>query len=134
MAMSVTNDPLDATIGLEALCSDGSAQEINYKLRLRIAALLQLSEEEYDPIKVFDTVRNIYKYRSAVIHGKGKLDKVREITSEASPPIPTISKAIEYLREILKVLIHNPEYLDTEKLDEELLLEKLSSRGKSEIE
>jgi hypothetical protein len=117
---------LDATIGLEALCSDGSAQEIVYKLRLRVAALLQLLEEDgYSPTEVFNTVKRIYDYRSAVVHGKGSADKNREIQIGAKPKIPTVSKATEYLRKVLEALITYPEYLDTKKLDEELVLAKL---------
>lgn len=67
---------LDSTIALEALFSDGGNQEITHKLAMRAAALSKLDENFGDsPIEVFNNVKKIYGYRSAIIHGSKDLEK-----------------------------------------------------------
>jgi hypothetical protein len=64
---------LDATIGLEALLSDDERQEMTHKLAMRIAILSKLSSKfPHSPTEVLKTVKSIYSYRSAVVHGSTK--------------------------------------------------------------
>ncbi|MBN3507684.1 hypothetical protein JYB55_02385 [Mycolicibacterium septicum] len=68
-AMMRTDDEdrtLDATIGIEALLLDDSA-ELKYRMAMRAAAALC---DEYKPDAIFDLTRKIYDHRSAIAHGK----------------------------------------------------------------
>ncbi|MCP4177780.1 MAG: hypothetical protein GY756_08445, partial [bacterium] len=61
---------IDATIALEVLLSDGSHQEMTHKLSLRVAALSKLTNSMQEkPNEVFENVKKIYAYRSAIVHG-----------------------------------------------------------------
>lgn len=119
---------LDATIGLESLLVSGERTEITHKLALRMAALSSLTPNpESDPIKVFRDIKDIYAFRSGVAHGGGSPVKKREITIKTGQTIPTVKAAIDYLRMALAVLLEHPQYLKASRIDEELLLSKLST-------
>jgi hypothetical protein len=115
---------LDATIAMEALLSDDERQEMTHKLALRMAALLSLSKSgQQTPVEVFRAVKQIYRYRSAVVHGSAKTTDKREIATSDKEKIPTVTLAINYLRMAINILIDNPQYLKASKIDEELILE-----------
>lgn len=117
---------LDATIGLESLLVSGERTEITHKLGLRMAALTSLtSYSESEPAKVFRDIKDIYAFRSGVAHGGGAPIKKREIAINTGQTIPTVKVAIDYLRLALAVLLEHPVYLQTSRIDEELLLAKL---------
>ena len=59
---------IDAAIGMEALLSD-SNEEMTHKLAMRIAALSTLDSVKSDPTQVMKEVKDVYKFRSAVVHG-----------------------------------------------------------------
>jgi hypothetical protein len=66
-----TNDEdrtLDATIGVEALLLDDSA-ELKYRMALRAAAALF---DEYRPEAIFELARRVYDHRSEIAHGSVK--------------------------------------------------------------
>jgi hypothetical protein len=70
-AMLRTNDEdrtLDATIGVEALLLDDSA-ELKYRMALRAAAALF---DEYRPEAIFELARRVYDHRSEIAHGSVK--------------------------------------------------------------
>ena len=114
---------LDATIALEALVGGDERQEITHKLALRIAALSRLSNMIDEPASdVFRAIKQIYAYRSAVVHGSTKASKKQEITIPNKAPIRAVVLATNYLRMIMKVLIEHPQYLKPDKIDEKLLL------------
>jgi hypothetical protein len=116
---------LDATIGLESLLSDDNRQEMTHKLAMRMGALAKLENaSEKNPSQVFNEIKQIYSYRSALVHGSSKTDKSREIVMSDSSKIPTSTLAIEYLRMAIKVLIENPKYRKPENIDKFLLLGK----------
>jgi len=114
---------LDATIGLEALLSHDSQQEMTHKLAMRVGALTKILEAfSKSPHQVFRELKKIYGYRSAVVHGSTKAHKKREIVSGDNRRIPASSLAIDYLRIVLRILIDHPQYRKPAKIDEELLL------------
>lgn len=114
---------LDATIGLETLLSDDNRQEMTHKLAMRIGALAKLSDfPSKSPYQVFQDIKDIYSYRSAIVHGSTKAVKKREIISVTNEHTPASSMAIEYLRFTLDTLIKNAKYRDPKKIDEDLLL------------
>lgn len=115
---------LDATIAMEALMTDGEHGELTHKLALRMAALLKLSTEvNMDTIEIFKAVKQIYAYRSSVVHGSTKASSKREIKLPSGEPIPTLELAIKLIQASIQVLIDNPKYLNAKKIDEELLLQ-----------
>ncbi len=121
---------LDILIALETLLCDGDRGEITHKLSLRIAKLLDLFTEEYDPVVVFDSMKKIYAYRSAVVHGSSTLNSKREIKlPNIAKPISTISLANDYLRSTLKILTKNPKYLDPKEIDKLLIKNTLPNNG-----
>jgi len=115
---------LDATIAMEALLSDDERQEMTHKLALRIAALSSLTNFRAEtPIQVFKAVKQIYAYRSKIVHGSTKTHKGREIAITPTQKIPTVQLAIDYLRMLITILIDHPEYLRPARIDEDLLLD-----------
>lgn len=114
---------LDATIGLEALLSDDNRQEMTHKLAMRVGALIKLAKSpQKSPYEVFQDVKKIYGYRSAVVHGSTDAHKRREIVSSDNRRIPVTPLAVDYLRMALHALIEYPQYRQPAKIDEELLL------------
>ncbi|HEY0071605.1 MAG TPA: hypothetical protein VGE04_16695 [Chloroflexia bacterium] len=116
---------LDATIGMEALLSNDS-QEVIHKLSLRMAALAPLSRAVMPaPVQVFRAMKKIYSYRSKVAHGNAPGTKEQSITIEGIGELPTLHAAVMFLRMALSVLLEKQQYLQPEKIDEELLLGKM---------
>jgi len=109
---------LDILIALEALLCDGDKGEITHKLSMRIARLLGTFTDDYESIAVFESMKKIYAFRSAVVHGSSAIESKREIKiPDIHTPIRTISLASDYLRATLKVMIDNPLYLNPKEID-----------------
>ena len=53
---------------LEALYNEGNT-DISYKLALRAAFLISLTNSSYQPDKIFDNIKTAYNERSKLIHG-----------------------------------------------------------------
>jgi len=114
---------LDATIGLEALLSDGEPQEITHKLALRAAALSRLwPHATRSPAQVFREIKKIYAHRSAIVHGSSRPDRTREIKLPDERRVDATDLAVEYLRMALHVLAVNERLRDPRAIDAELLL------------
>jgi len=113
---------LDIIIALETLLSDSEKGEITHKLSLRISKLLSDFDKKYDPINVFDSVKKIYAFRSKIVHGSSKVVTQKEIRIPNNPePIKIVLLANDYLRDVIKILLFHPEFLDSKKIDELLL-------------
>lgn len=113
---------LDIIIALETLLSDNEKSELTHKLALRISKLISVFNSNYNALEVFELVKKIYEFRSAVVHGSHKTASKREIKiKSASKPIKTIAIANEYLREVIGILLDNPKYLDPKEIDKLLL-------------
>jgi hypothetical protein len=115
---------IDLIIALELLLSDGESSEITYKLSMRLTALIcKYNKGKYDAAEVFNNVKKIYNFRSAVVHGSAdRAQKGREIKLPDDTSVPTIELAKLYLREILKIVIADPRHLEAKTND--LLLVK----------
>lgn len=112
---------LDATIGMEALLSDGGTQEMTHKLALRMAALSHLTSGSLTSLEVLHGIKKVYNYRSAIVHGN--LDQqTREISLVNGKRVLAGELATDLLRLAISALIQHPRYLDASKIDEELLL------------
>jgi hypothetical protein len=119
---------LDATIGLESLLVGGERNEITHKLALRMAALSTLDNNiRREAVDVFRDIKEIYKFRSAVAHGSSKSSQKREIAIKEGEAIPIVAAAINYLRIALGIILDHPEYRNPTRIDEVLLLDKISS-------
>ncbi|MEH7038591.1 hypothetical protein [Bacillus pseudomycoides] len=115
---------IDIVIGLESLLSDNEKGEITYKLSLRAAYLLQFSSLEDSKLDVFNNMKAIYAYRSAIVHGQNqsKLERKRYIKNVEGNKKLVLEVAESYLKECIKVLIHKPEFLDATVIDKKLIL------------
>lgn len=114
---------LDATIALEALLSDDGNQEMTHKLAMRVGAISKLSANfSKSTQEAFRDIKEIYSYRSAIVHGSKNVDKKKLITVNAEHKVEAHALAVEYLRMLLKVLLENPVYRDPKKIDSDILL------------
>ncbi|PFX51355.1 hypothetical protein COL31_16170 [Bacillus pseudomycoides] len=115
---------IDIVIGLESLLSDKEKGEITYKLSLRAAYLLQFSSLGDSKLDVFNNMKAIYAYRSAIVHGQNQknLERRRYIENVEGDKKLVLEVAEIYLKECIKVLIHKPEFLDATVIDKKLIL------------
>ena len=109
---------IDAMIAMEALLSDG-AQEMTHKVALRLAALYKILDPSRSE-QVFKELKDVYRFRSKIVHGEASLDKHREIDRNGAK-IPAVDVAVEHLRNAFTVLIKHPTLLDPKKIDAFLL-------------
>jgi hypothetical protein len=114
---------VDAAIGMEALLSD-SNEEMTHKLAMRVAALSTL-EGRSDPVEIMRDVKQIYGFRSSIVHGDmNKIEKRREVV-KAGNKISTAALALSTLGMVLRALARNPAYLaDVTAIDKDMLLGK----------
>jgi len=109
---------IDLVIALEILLSDNEKSEITYKLALRITTLLSKFQSGADETgTIFNNVKKIYEYRSAVAHGSHKAGQKREIKLPDETTVKAVLLAKEYLREILKIILDQPQYLSSKEID-----------------
>jgi hypothetical protein len=113
---------LDITIALEALLGDDAKSEMTHKLAMRMAALTKLAPFGTETVEgVFKLVKEIYNYRSSVVHGSKKAPKKRTISMHGSVEVPLIESGLKLLRHAIRVLTKSPEFLDPTRLDRYLL-------------
>lgn len=113
---------IDIIIALELLLCDNEKSEITHRLSLRLAKLFSMFIENVDPIFVFENVKKIYDYRSAIVHGNTKINTKREIKLHTeNKPIKTVTLANDYLREIILILLKHPEYIDPKNIDKKMI-------------
>jgi hypothetical protein len=114
---------IDVMIAIEALLSDDTSQEITHKLALRIAVLSKFDTMVKEtPNVIFEQIKKIYSFRSAVVHGSSSANKKKEIKLSTKEVVPAVKKGIEYVRMIIRVLLNYPRYQDPKLIDSELLL------------
>jgi len=114
---------LDVTIALEALLADNEPQEISHKISLRMAALSKLDPNiGGSPASVLRSMKKIYRYRSAVVHGTEKAPKLSSLEVQVGKRVSTTELAIWYLRRVLLLFADRPSLLDPQLIDDELLL------------
>jgi lipopolysaccharide biosynthesis regulator YciM len=114
---------IDVTIAIEALLSDDNNQEITHKLALRIAALSKYDTMVKEaPNVIFEQIKKIYSFRSAVVHGSSSANKKKEIKLSTKEVVPAVKKGTEYIRMVIRVLLNYPRYQDPKLIDSELLL------------
>jgi hypothetical protein len=116
---------IDATIAMEALFGDSGDQEMTHKLALRMAALSKLDPtSEKSAIDIFNDTKQIYKFRSKVVHGRrGKEIESSRFINQNSTKIYTIEVALSNLRQAIRILAENPQFLDPHLIDKNLLLQ-----------
>lgn len=113
---------IDIIIAIETLLCDQEKGEITYKLAMRMAKLISKYNQNYKAQEIFQVIKKIYAYRSAIVHGSNQLSTKREITlHETSKPISIVLLANDYLREVIKTILLYPQYLNSKELDKLLL-------------
>jgi hypothetical protein len=112
-------------VGLEALFSPDSSQEIKFRDAFRIAAYLATTGKER--LSIYNAVKCLYDYRSGIVHGDSKhfmkLQKKSSIVEVAE-------QTGSYLRQALLKSLSDPQSLDPVSL--ELLLLQSSPHTKEE--
>lgn len=109
---------IDAMIAMEALLSDG-AQEMTHKVAMRLGALYKIADPARSE-QAFKELKDVYRFRSMIVHGEANLDKHREI-DRGGETIPAVDAAVEHLRNAFSVLIKHPSLLDPKQIDAFLL-------------
>jgi hypothetical protein len=113
---------LDVTIALEILFGDSSPTEMTHKLAMRMAALSIIERcSDGEPQQIFDFVKKIYAYRSAIVHGSKKIESKRTIASNDKEDIPLVALGVRLLRYSIFALTKHPEFLDPKQLDRFLI-------------
>ncbi|MDD3231087.1 MAG: HEPN domain-containing protein [Oscillospiraceae bacterium] len=116
---------LDAIIGLELLLSDNDKGELTYKISSRMATISTLhSEYPYTPIEIQQSVSQIYRYRSDIVHSRKSRPATKYIKVNQGEEIAPVNLAIKYLSLAIEILAANPEFLSSKKIDE-LMMKKL---------
>lgn len=119
---------VDACIGIEALVGEGR-DELTHRMSLRAAtALSARAGTPLDAAEVYQLMKDIYKHRSALVHGsdseKGRIIEFRGIE------LPTADLAEELLRILIQEFLLRPEPWTTTSLDA-YLLQTLSATHKA---
>lgn len=110
---------LDAIIGLELLLSDNDKGELTYKISSRMATISTLhSECPYSPLVIQQSVSQIYRYRSDIVHSRKSRPATKSIQLSPEKMIDPVVLSIEFLKMAIKILVANPKYLDSKKIDE----------------
>jgi hypothetical protein len=97
---------LDLCIGIESLLSDDST-DLTYKLGVRTAAVLG-DRGWNEPSAYIDAMKAIYRHRSAIVHGRGRL-RVNPSFSFSDRDVPLDDLARIVLRELLLARLARPE-------------------------
>jgi hypothetical protein len=113
---------LDVTIALEGLFGDNSPTEMTHKLAMRMASLSMIERcPEGEPQQIFDFVKKIYAYRSAIVHGSKKIESKRTIAIKDKEEIPLVALGVRLLRYSVFALTKHPKFLDPKQLDRFLI-------------
>lgn len=121
---------IDLCIGLEAALGDASHAEITHKLALRTAAVVARSFD-VDPLLAFRQVKEIYRFRSAVVHGKSK-QEVRSV-SGSQGPVRATAAGRQLLREVLSALLEHPEWRDPKRVDDLIVVTLANLHAEDEV-
>jgi len=116
---------IDYWVGLEALFSPDSTQEVKFRSSLRIAAYLGETPDEWETI--YSEMRHSYDWRSTVVHGGShrehkKLDKRGDLRTMTA-------KTRAYLRQAILKLLTSDEPLSIKPGESEIkLLRRLGEK------
>lgn len=107
----------DATIGLEALLSGNSKTEISYTISNHIPVVFsKIKNELYTAQNSRAIMKQIYDYRSKIVHGSEIKDKVANVTIDEHI-IPAEQVAVDFLRYTLQFILENIEYTNATEFD-----------------
>ena len=108
----------DAAIGLEALLADGTKGEITYTIANRICVVFAHQKNSvYTTLNCREIMKEIYNYRSAIVHGRALKDKEKYyIIDDKKFEVPRI--AVDFLRYSILFLTENQDYFESRKFDE----------------
>lgn len=108
---------VDAVIGIEALLSGGCRSGFTYIISNRMAAVVSIVDEcPYSPSEIRNAMKDIYRFRSMIVHEEEISKDVREIKI-GSVKVQAKDLAIELLRYSLLFMLFNQKYLWADKID-----------------
>lgn len=109
---------IDLMIGIEALVTNKDYGEISYKVSTRVALILSTLEDyPYSIVETKQIIKDLYKFRSKVVHGESFTDKNKIIKIRDDVKIDTIQIAIEMLQYLLVALSNSPNLSKADSLD-----------------
>ena len=112
---------LDISIALEALFSDDNKSEMTHKLSMRIATLNNIKPfRNLSSQEVFELCKDIYAYRSAVVHGAKNAFK-KSIVKINGAEANIIQVALDLLRHSIQVICTHPKLNKPKEIDKCLL-------------
>jgi hypothetical protein len=82
---------LDFAIALEAALLSGMEDELSYRFRLYGALFLR---DELSPTETFDRLKNMYRFRSSLVHGNKSKKMKAEDVARATTDAPILAKAV----------------------------------------
>jgi hypothetical protein len=100
---------LDLVVGLESIVNGGDTNEVTFKFRQRLAALI--GRNAGDRQEIFASANAVYSARSKVAHGEKTKKPLDELTRSAD----------WYLRRAITALLEQPDYRSVPRLDDALL-------------
>jgi hypothetical protein len=109
---------IDYWVGLEALFSPDSTQEVKFRVALRIAAYLGESPDACEAI--YQEMRHSYDWRSTVVHG-GKLKEQKKLDKRGTLQAVT-AKTRAYLRQAILKLLTSDQQLSIKPAESEIAL------------
>lgn len=113
---------IDICIGLEALLVGEDQGEITHKLASRLSALWHVEPiDEWTSYEVFRAVKDLYKYRSAVVHGSKSTEKKRIIRTRKGKEIGAVNLGLRLLRHSLSICSSHADLLEEGILDKLLV-------------
>ncbi|MBO4858246.1 MAG: hypothetical protein J5527_07015 [Treponema sp.] len=116
---------LDLVIGIETLLSDENKGELTYKLSVRVAVLLSefADYKPLNPYEIFISMKNIYDYRSAIVHGKAEKDIEKSKNIKLGDRnYKTKNMAEFFLQNLISIAFEHKDFFSTPGKIEELLL------------
>ena len=109
---------IDLMIGIEALVTKEDYGEITYKVSTRVALVLtMLQQYPYSAKQTYNFMRQIYKFRSKVVHGETVSEKLRIVKLQEDVTISSVELARRILEYLLLAVADHAEFLDPNNID-----------------
>lgn len=107
---------LDILIGMEILLTDNEKTEVTYKLSMRISFIMNKLNKEKN-INYAKVLKDLYKYRSAIVHGNADKDKLSYLKYLKKS---CYNVSLEIFSKILKAVILNNDLLQSKEIPKEI--------------
>jgi hypothetical protein len=116
---------VDLSIGLEALLGSGFSETV-HRISMRAAALLAMEWKE-DSKVLYDAMKDMYSFRSRVVHGTPGPHK-KDLLQIAGTPIHASRFALAALSSLLRLAVTDDSF-DPAKLDDKYIFPALNANA-----